>query len=234
MTRASATFGRPEPSAEPGIEPDEKNWSGCRSTGRAAIARGRVSGMLATCCVLAVAPACVQAASASSVQVAPGVVRPGETADEADMTRRPTGIDAEFVDKASIVGRAQLQASQLALDRSSNPDVKAFARRMVDDHGRIASALRRLGAQKGVPVQARMLVDPAVSALRIKHGRAFDTGYVELAGPHAHEEMIRLYEAEAHSGRDPQLRAFAADTLPMLKAHLTAARQLAQTVAAAH
>nr|WP_244106451.1 DUF4142 domain-containing protein [Burkholderia anthina] len=186
--------------------------------------------MLATCCALVAAPAGAQAAAASSVQVAPGVVRPGETADEAGMTRRPTGIDAEFVDKASIVGRTQLQASQLALDRSSNPDVKTFARRMVDDHGRIAVALRRLGVQKGVPVQARMLVDPAVSALRTKHGRAFDTGYVELAGPHAHEDLIRLYEAEAHGGRDPQLRAFAADTLPTLKAHLTAARQLAQTL----
>ncbi|QTD94169.1 DUF4142 domain-containing protein [Burkholderia anthina] len=235
MTRAPAAFGRPGPSAKPEnrIQPGGNHRSGCRSTGAAGVARRLVSGLLATGCVLA-APAYAQAGAASSVQVAPGVVRPGKTADEADMTRRPTGIDAEFVDKASIVGRTQLQASRLALDRSSNPAVKAFARRMVDDHGRIAGALRRLGAQKGVPVQARMLVDPAVSALRIRHGRAFDTGYVELAGPHAHAEMIRLYEAEARGGRDPQLRAFAADTLPMLKAHLTAARQLAQTVATAH
>ncbi|WP_442865728.1 DUF4142 domain-containing protein [Burkholderia sp. IMCC1007] len=201
---------------------------------RVGTARRLVSGALAACCALAAAPVWAQPASASSVQVAPGVVRPGETADEADMTRRPTGIDAEFVDKASIVGRTQLQAGQLALDRSSNPDVKAFARRMLDDHGRIAGTLSRLGAQKGVPVQARMLVDPAVNALRSKQGRAFDTAYVELAGPHAHEEIVRLYEAEAHNGHDRQLRAFAADTLPMLKAHLTAARQLAQTVAAAH
>ncbi|VWB87180.1 DUF4142 domain-containing protein [Burkholderia lata] len=175
-----------------------------------------------------------QAAPASSAQVAPGVIRPGTTADEAGMTQRPTGIDVEFVDKAGMIGKVERQASQLALDRSSNPNVKAFARRMVDDHGRIAGELRRLGAAKGVPVQSRMLVDPAVTALRTKEGHAFDAAYVEVAGPRAHEAAIRLYEAEARNGRDPQLRAFATNALPMLNAHLAAARQLAQTLAAAH
>ncbi|UVE68298.1 DUF4142 domain-containing protein [Burkholderia pyrrocinia] len=183
---------------------------------------------------LAFALSHAQAPPASSVQVAPGVVNPGPTADEAAMTQRPTGIDAEFVDKASMLGKVERQASQLALDRSSNPDVKAFARRIVDDHARIAGELRQLGAQKGVPVQTRMLVDPAVTALRTKDGHAFDTAYVALAGPSAHEAAIRLYEAEARNGRDPQLRAFAARALPALRAHLAAARQLAQTVAAAH
>ncbi|HDR9799832.1 TPA: DUF4142 domain-containing protein [Burkholderia cenocepacia] len=183
--------------------------------------------------VLTFALSHAQAPPASSAQVAPGVIRPGPTADEPGLTQRPIGIDAEFVDKAGMIGKVERQASQLALDRSSNADVKAFARRMVDDHARIADELRHIGAQKGVPVQTRMLVDPAVTALRAKEGRAFDTAYVALAGPPAHEAAIRLYETEAKDGRDPQLRAFAARTLPMLNAHLNAARQLAKTVAAA-
>ncbi|MEB2601976.1 DUF4142 domain-containing protein [Burkholderia cenocepacia] len=174
-----------------------------------------------------------QAPPASSAQVAPGVIRPGPTADEAGLTQRPIGIDAEFVDKAGMIGKVERQAGQLALDRSSNADVKAFARRMVDDHARIADELRHIGAQKGVPVQTRMLVDPEVTALRAKDGRAFDAAYVALAGPRAHEAAVRLYETEAKEGRDPQLRAFAARTLPTLNAHLSAARQLAKTVAAA-
>jgi putative membrane protein len=190
--------------------------------------------LAATVGALAAALSHGQASPASSAQVAPGVIRPGSTADEAGMTQRPTGIDAEFVDKAGMIGKVEQQASQLALDRSSNPAVKAFARRMVDDHGRIAGELRRLGAAKGVPVQSRMLVDPAVTALRIREGHAFDAAYVALAGPRAHEAAIRLYDAEARNGRDPQLRAFAANALPMLNAHLAAARRLEQTVAAAH
>ncbi|MCA3776479.1 MAG: DUF4142 domain-containing protein [Burkholderia sp.] len=195
---------------------------------RAAIALAAIAG------ALAFAGSKSQTPPASSVQVAPGIVRPGTTADEAGMTQRPTGIDAEFVDKAGMLDKVERQASQLALDRSSNPDVKAFARRMIDDHARIAGELQQLGAQKGVPVQARMLVDPAVTALRTKDGHAFDTAYVALASPRAQESAIRLYEAEARNGRDPQLRAFAAGTLATLNAHLAAARQLARTVAAAH
>ena len=64
------------------------------------------------------------------------------------MTQRPTGIDVEFIDKAGMIGKVERQASQLALDRSSNPNVKAFARRMVDDHGRLAAELRELGATR--------------------------------------------------------------------------------------
>ncbi|WP_321866674.1 DUF4142 domain-containing protein [Burkholderia cenocepacia] len=183
--------------------------------------------------ILASALSRAQARPASSAQVAPGVIRPGPTADEAGLTQRPIGIDAEFVDKAGMIGKVERQAGQLALDRSSNADVKAFARKMVDDHARIADELRHIGAQKGVPVQTRMLVDPEVTALRAKDGRAFDAAYVALAGPRAHEAAVRLYETEAKEGRDPQLRAFAARTLPMLNAHLSAARQLAKTVAAA-
>ena len=193
-----------------------------------------VSAMLAVLGPPALTPVHAQAPPASSIHVAPGVVRPGETPDEAEMTRRPSGIDAEFVDKAGIIGKTASQASQLALDRSSNPHVKAFARRMIDDHDHMATQLRRLGAQKGVPVQARMVVDPEVTALRTKNGLAFDKSYVALVGPNAHEAVIRLYEAEARNGRDPQIRAFAAGSLPTLKAHLNAARQLENSIAAAH
>ncbi|KWE88160.1 DUF305 domain-containing protein [Burkholderia territorii] len=193
-----------------------------------------VSCVLVAFCASAFMAAHAQAPPASSVRVAPGVVRPGETADEAGITRRPQGTDAEFVDKAGIIGKTELQASQLALDRSSNPEVKAYARRMVDDHARMAAELRRLGAQKGLPVQTRMQVDPALTALRTMSGEAFDKGYVALAGSNAQEVALRLYEAEARNGGDPQLRAFAADTLSTLKAHLSAARALERSIAAAH
>nr|WP_306716795.1 DUF4142 domain-containing protein [Burkholderia dolosa] len=220
------------------------NEKGKRSSGRRHASRVRAARTLTKVAMAAIvgtlvcAPAHAEAtpassaSSASSAQVAPGVVRPGDTADE-DIARRPTGIDAEFVDKASMIGKTELQASQLALDRSTHPDVKAFARRMLDEHGRIVDELRRLGARKGVPVQTRMLVDPAVTALRAQQGRAFDAAYVALAGTRAHEEAVRIYEEEARTGRDPQLRAFAAGALPALKAHLAAARQLAKKIDAA-
>jgi putative membrane protein len=103
---------------------------------------------------------------------------------------------------------------------------------MIDDHGKIVGTLRELGAKEGVPLQTKVLFDPELEALRGKEGHAFDVAYIALAGPAAHERAIRLYEAEARTGRDGLLRAFAAQTLPSLKAHLAAARKLSATIAA--
>ncbi|KWH22490.1 DUF4142 domain-containing protein [Burkholderia multivorans] len=214
-----------------------RRWARLRGGRRARYAACAVGlaavGLLTAASAEAEASPASPASPASSAHVAPGVVSPAPTGDEADMARRPSGIDAEFVDKAAMLGKTELLASQLAADRSWNAEVKAFARRMIDDHERIARELRRLGVDKGVPVQTRMLVDPALTTLRTLNGPAFDRAYVQLAGPAAHEETIRAYEAEARDGHDAQLRAFAARTLPMLKNHLAAARALANAVAGA-
>lgn len=159
-----------------------------------------------------------------------GLVNPPSGPDDAQITRRPQGIDVEFVDRASLAGKREVQASQIALERSPSADVRAYARRMVDDHGKTNDQLRRLGAQKGVPVQAARIVDPDVDALRSKSGREFDTAYVAVAGPDAHREAIRLFDAEARNGHDPDLRAFAGRTLPTLEHHLAAAHKVARKV----
>ena len=42
--------------------------------------------------------------------------------------------DTTFVTKAAAAGMLEVQASQVAITRASNPDVRAFAQRMVKDH----------------------------------------------------------------------------------------------------
>lgn len=159
---------------------------------------------------------------ASNSHVGRDVVNPPEHANDAQIAKRPQGVDAEFVDKAGLAG-----------ERSATPDVRAFAKRMVDDHGRLNEALRELAERKGVPVQAAQIVDPEVEALRGKSGREFDVAYLAAAGPAAHRKAIRLFEDEARSGRDPDLRAFAERALPMLRQHLAQARAVAHEVGAA-
>lgn len=170
---------------------------------------------------------------ASNSHVGRDVVNPPEHANDAQIAKRPQGVDAEFVDKAGLAGKSEVQAGQLAGERSATPDVRAFAKRMVDDHGRLNEALRELAERKGVPVQAAQIVDPEVEALRGKSGRDFDVAYLAAAGPAAHRKAIRLFEDEARSGRDPDLRAFAERALLMLRQHLAQARAVAHEVGAA-
>ncbi|AKM28896.1 hypothetical protein AB870_00240 [Pandoraea faecigallinarum] len=141
-----------------------------------------------------------------------------------------TGIDVEFVDKAQKAGKSEVQASQLAVQRSSHPAVKRFAQQMVTDHSKANEALRQLAAKKGVSVPNDTGVNPDIEALKGKKGREFDVAYMNLAGPEAHEQAVTLFQTEAQKGQDPDLKAFAQKTLPTLRHHLSEAREVSAKV----
>ncbi|MGU7782065.1 DUF4142 domain-containing protein [Burkholderia sp. PU8-34] len=169
---------------------------------------------------------------ASDSHVPGGIIDTSPGPGDARIARPPQPADAEFVDRAGLAGKSEMQASRLALEKSPSPDVRAFAKRMVDDHGRTNDQLQQLAARKGVPTQAGRIVDPDVEALRDRSGRDFDDAYVAVVGPDVHRNAIRLFEDEARDGRDPDLRAFAEATLPVLRHHLTMAQALARKVGA--
>lgn len=167
---------------------------------------------------------------AASPSVGAEIVKPASPVGDSEIAKRPQGIDPEFVEKAALAGKREVQASQLAIERSESPSVREFAKMMLDDHGRANEQLRTIAAKEGVPAQAALIVDPDIDALRNKHGHDFDVAYVAIAGPGAHRQAIRLFSAEARSGHSTELRAFAQGSLPMLHKHLGAAQKLAREV----
>ncbi|MGT0194197.1 DUF4142 domain-containing protein [Burkholderia pyrrocinia] len=163
-------------------------------------------------------------------QMPGGVIDPSSGAGDARIVKAPQGGDAEFIDKAAIAGKAEVQASQLALKQAQSPDVRAFAQRMVADHGKANARLNEIAARKGMKPQADQIADPDVEALRGKRGRDFDVAYVAAAGPDAHRKAVALFEGEARDGRDAELRAFASAALPTLRHHLSMAQALERKV----
>src|SRR5262249_7235811 len=77
--------------------------------------------------------------------------------------------DREFVMKAAEGGKAEVELGQLAVSKASNADVKQFAQRMVDDHGKANQELMQLAQTKGIagmPASTSMssTTDPDTSA----------------------------------------------------------------------
>ncbi|KVV65137.1 DUF305 domain-containing protein [Burkholderia cepacia] len=169
---------------------------------------------------------------ASNSHVPGGVINPSSGAGDARIAKAPQGGDAEFIDKAAIAGKAEVQASQLALKQAQSPDVRAFAKQMVNDHGKANARLTAIAARKGMKPQVDQISDPDVEALRGKSGRDFDVAYVAAVGPDAHRKAVALFEGEARDGSDPQLREFASATLPTLRHHLSMAQALERKVGA--
>ncbi|WP_175687222.1 DUF4142 domain-containing protein [Burkholderia anthina] len=171
---------------------------------------------------------------ASNSHVPGGVINPssGAGAGDAGIAKAPQGGDAEFVDKAALAGKTEVQASQLALKQAQSADVRAFAKRMVADHGKANATLNEIAARLGMKPQIEQITDPDVEALRGKSGHDFDVAYVAAVGPDAHRKAIALFEGEARDGKDAQLRAFARSTLPTLRHHLSMAQTVERKVGA--
>ncbi len=61
-------------------------------------------------------------------------------------------------------------------------------------------------------------------------GPQFDKGYIEGEVPE-HRKTIALFQKEAKSGQNPDLKTFAANTLPTLQRHLRMAQDASAQIA---
>lgn len=134
--------------------------------------------------------------------------------------------DKKFINEAAQGGMAEVQLGQLALKRASSPTVKKYAQQMIDEHTKVNKELMALAKQKGVtPPKA---IAPKHEKLRAKlsglSGKSFDQAYMKEAGVQAHTEQAALFERQSQQGQDPDLKAFAAKTLPAVQMHLQEAQ----------
>jgi putative membrane protein len=157
-----------------------------------------------------------------------------ETADSVNMAKDSTtnvdatgGVavgedDAMFATKAAVGGMAEVDFGKLALSKSSNARVKEFANMMVNDHGKANDELKAIAAQKNITLPMALDEDhqKVANDLNAATGRDFDKKYVD-AMVDGHKKTLDLMEKEAKDGVDADLKAFAAKTAPIVKAHLT-------------
>jgi putative membrane protein len=133
----------------------------------------------------------------------------------------------EFVTKASAAGLAEVNLSRLAQERASRTEVKDFARRMVEDHGKANLELLRLAEAKKLNVAQRMDEKHQTLFERLVglRGTDFDREYSQ-AMLKDHEEAVALFSEADKSLDDKDLKAWAGKTLPTLREHLEMARKI--------
>lgn len=130
---------------------------------------------------------------------------------------------AEFVRKATQATNFELESGKLALKRASNADVKSFAQKMIDDHTSAAKKMKEAAAKDNVDTGGdpkAMDEKDAKTLAKLKEVEAkdFDEAYMD-AQETAHKKTVDLFEDYASNGDAPNLKLFAAETLPTLKGH---------------
>ncbi len=137
--------------------------------------------------------------------------------------------DAAFMTTAARGGLAEVEMGRLAQRNGRSAAVKRFGQQMVSHHGQSNQEMMALAQQKQLTPPSTMGAEQQriYDDLAKLRGGAFDRAYAQ-AMVRDHQEDLRAYQAEAQNGTDPDVRAFAARSVPLLQEHLRMARQLPQ------
>jgi putative membrane protein len=124
-----------------------------------------------------------------------------------------------FLIVASISNLQEVSAGQLATQKGKRDDVRAFGQMMVKDHGQSEQRLLQLAKAKGISLPAAA-IGGIQSDLNLKNASgSFDQLYVR-AMVSGHQNKVQTFQNYATTGKDPGVRAFAQEMLPVLKQHL--------------
>jgi putative membrane protein len=144
---------------------------------------------------------------------------------------KSANADSVFMRTAAMDGLAEVEHGRLAAQNASAADVKQFAQRMVDDHSKANEELKGLASQKNVTLPTEL--DQKHRAMQDKlaklKGAAFDRAYMSHMVM-AHQQAVALFQREAKAGKDPDVKAWAAKTLPVLEEHHKSARTVSAAV----
>jgi putative membrane protein len=106
----------------------------------------------------------------------------------------------------------EVHMGQMAEKQGQSADVKKIGATMVADHTKATNELMTLAQTKGVKLDTRHKMDKMDSA-------NFDRMYLDQMVKD-HTQDIAEFQAEAKSGMDAEVKAFAKKQLPTLQKHL--------------
>lgn len=167
--------------------------------------------------------------TAAPAAAAPAPGTPGGSPTAADVA----AADRNFVTVAASTGMLEVEASRLALQRTRHPQLRGFAQKMVDEHSKSTDELKSIAKDVGltdVPVTTMGKYNAMLEKLRGLKDAEFDREYAVQIGVASHAEAVALFDQASKDASNPQLKAFAARTLPHLRDHLEESQAVAQAV----
>ena len=159
---------------------------------------------------------------------------PAPTGAESKAASGVAAADQAFVKEAAIGGMAEVDLGQLAASKASNPDVKQFGQRMVDDHGKANDELKSWASQKSVNLPTELDAKHKAEHAKLEKlsGDAFDRAYMTSMVAD-HNKDVAEFQKQSKSAKDPDLKAWAAKTLPTLQDHQKSAKEISAKVSGA-
>jgi putative membrane protein len=161
---------------------------------------------------------------------------PAMKADNSKMsaaTSKPSMADTHFAKEAAAGGMAEVRMGQLAQEKASSDDVKAFGKRMVEDHTKAGDKLKSVASGENITLPDDISAKDKMTYDHLSKlsGSAFDKAYVNDMVKD-HEADVAAFKKEAASGKDDAIKTFASDTLPTLQDHLSKIKDIQKNMGA--
>jgi putative membrane protein len=135
----------------------------------------------------------------------------------------------DFIDKAAVANKFEIDTSQLELKYGKGAEVKSFAQQMIDDHTKAGQEFKASLAEAKIeaPKDELDITHTAKYAkLRVFTTESgFDAAYADVQ-LQAHKEAVGLFKDYSANGPAGPVKTFAEKTLPTLEHHLMMAKDL--------
>ena len=137
-------------------------------------------------------------------------------------------VDTYFVTQTSLGTPFQVDSGNLAATKGTTQAIRAYAQLMVSSHVAVKNELDAILRKKPAvppPTLLKAAYSTMISTLEHQGGKAFDSDYI-TGQVNYQNANAALYKYEIANGADPDLKAFAEQTLPKIEDHLRRALNL--------
>ena len=155
---------------------------------------------------------------------------PGFNAVDAEVYRSMT--DANIMAHMIVGDSLEIEMARLAAERAGDPEVREFARMLVDEHTRhLATSLEMardedIGSVPAAGDRHAVTLRRYLASLRaMGSSTAFDRAFIRYQIRH-HDHEVNALRAMRPAARDDDLEQHIDETLPVIERHLNRSREL--------
>jgi putative membrane protein len=152
------------------------------------------------------------------------------TVDTPAVDRTPLSKeDSMFVLEAASGGMMEVEAGTMAQQKGASQGVKDFGSMMVRDHSQANNELKSFASSHNFMLTDSMMPKHRthITAMQKMEGKAFDNHYMIMMLKD-HKEDVAKFEKMSTTATNPDLKNWAAKTLPVLKTHLDSAQAVSK------
>ena len=147
----------------------------------------------------------------------------GNTAGAAEV--KGSKMNEQFIRDAAQGDMLEMRLGEIAQQKAASPEVKEFAQRMQQDHSAHLEKVRGLAAGNNIKLSNELDSKhrSEVDKYAKMNGKDFDRQYMTHM-VQDHQKDIKEYEKAQQQVTNPDEKALASETLPILKDHLSMAQ----------